>query len=124
VSGRGRRGAREFSAVEPTLPEPLPDSPLTLIAAWMAEAERTCRAATAMTLATVEPGGHPSARMVICRRFDAEAGSFVFYSDSSSRKGTPLAVTPRAALVFYWESLIAVRTPHGAWLSDAAWYSQ
>lgn len=71
----------------------------------MAEAEQTCRAATAMTLATVEPDGHPSARMVICRGFDAEAGSFVFYSDGSSRKGTALAVTPRAALVFYWESL-------------------
>jgi pyridoxamine 5'-phosphate oxidase len=91
--------------LKPTLPEPLPDGPLALIAAWMAEAERACRAATAMTLATVEPDGRPSARMVICRGFDAEAGSFVFYSDGSSRKGTALAVTPRAALVFYWESL-------------------
>jgi pyridoxamine 5'-phosphate oxidase len=91
--------------LKPTLPEPLPASPLALIAAWMTDAEQTCRAPTAMTLATVEPDGHPSARMVICRGFDAEVGFFVFYSDSSSRKGTALAVTPRAALVFYWEAL-------------------
>jgi pyridoxamine 5'-phosphate oxidase len=61
----------------PPLPEPLPDSPLPLVEAWLAEARQTMRNATSMTLATVDPDGRPSARMVICRGFDAKAGWFV-----------------------------------------------
>jgi pyridoxamine 5'-phosphate oxidase len=90
--------------LKPPLPEPLPASPLALIDAWIAEAAQAFRTATAMTLATVDPDGRPSARMVICRGFDAEAGWLVFYSDRDSRKGTALAVTPRAALVFHWDA--------------------
>jgi len=56
-------------------------------------------------LATTDPDGRPSARMVICRGFDAGAGWLVFYSDRPSRKGRALAVHPRAAIVFYWEPL-------------------
>jgi pyridoxamine 5'-phosphate oxidase len=58
-----------------------------------------------MALATVDPDGRPSARMVICRGFDVEAGWFVFYTDRESRKGSALATHPRAALVFYWDAL-------------------
>jgi pyridoxine/pyridoxamine 5'-phosphate oxidase len=43
-----------------------------------------------MTLATVDPDGWPSARMLICRGFDAEAGGLVFYSDRRSRKAQAL----------------------------------
>jgi len=56
-----------------------------------------------MTLATVDPDGRPSARMVICRGFDPAEGWLVFYSDRDSRKGQALARHPRAALVFHWE---------------------
>lgn len=87
------------------LPEPLPDNPLPLAQRWLAEATAAVRGAAAMTLATVDPDGRPSARMVICRRFDANAGFFVFYSDRDSRKGLALANLSRAALVFYWEAL-------------------
>ena len=61
-----------------SLPEPLPDDPLPLIEAWLAEASAASRNATAMTLATVTPDGQPAARMVICRGFDARAGWLVF----------------------------------------------
>lgn len=87
------------------LPEPLPDSPLALVESWLAEAGAVVRNPTAMTLATVDPDGRPSARMVICRGFDAAAGWLVFYTDRESRKGHALAAHPQAALVFYWEAL-------------------
>ena len=89
----------------PPLPEPLPDTPLPLVEAWLAEARQTMRNATSMTLATVDPDGRPSARMVICRGFDAKAGWLVFYTDRDSPKGRALATQPRAALVFHWDAL-------------------
>lgn len=87
------------------LPDPLPDDPLPLVADWLTEAGRSVRNATAMTLATVEPDGRPSARMVICRGFDPAAGWLVFYTDRESPKGRALEAYPRASLVFYWEAL-------------------
>lgn len=62
------------------------------------------RNAHAMTLATVDPDGRPSARMVICRGFDARAGWIVFYTDRESAKGQALDLNPRAALVFNWDA--------------------
>jgi pyridoxamine 5'-phosphate oxidase len=89
--------------MKPALPEPLPDDPLPIVEEWLAEAQGAARNATSMTLATVEPDGRPSARMVICRGFDVRAGWFVFYTDRESRKGQALAACPRAALVFHWD---------------------
>jgi pyridoxamine 5'-phosphate oxidase len=85
-----------------SLPEPLPDDPLPLIEAWLAEASAASRNAAAMTLATVTPDGRPAARMVICRGFDARAGWLVFYTDRESEKGHELTAHPRAAVVFHW----------------------
>jgi pyridoxamine 5'-phosphate oxidase len=86
------------------LPEPLPGDPLPLLSGWIAEAQREIPYATVMTLATVEPDGHPSARMVICRGFDAAAGWLVFYSDRESAKGRALAKQPWASCVFHWDA--------------------
>ena len=90
--------------MKPPLPEPLPDDPLPLVQGWLAEAVESVRNATAMTLATVDPDGRPSARMVICRGFDSQAGWFVFYTDRESPKGRALERHPRAALVFHWDA--------------------
>lgn len=57
-----------------------------------------------MTLATVAPDGRPSARMVLCRGFDARAGWLVFYTDRESAKSRALDLNPRAALVFHWDA--------------------
>ena len=57
-----------------------------------------------MTLATVDPDGRPSARMVICRGIDVRAGWIVFYTDRESAKGKALDVNPYAALVFNWDA--------------------
>lgn len=58
---------------------------------------------TAMTLATVGPGGRPGARTVLLKGFDAEG--FVFYTNTTSRKGRELRDNPNAALCFYWQPL-------------------
>jgi pyridoxamine 5'-phosphate oxidase len=86
------------------LPEPLPDDPLPLLESWLDEARREIHNATAMTLATVDPDGRPSARMTICRGFDPAAGRLVFYTDRQSVKGAALAAHPWAACVFHWDA--------------------
>jgi pyridoxamine 5'-phosphate oxidase len=57
----------------------------------------------AMTLATADVAGRPSARVVLLKGFD-HAG-FVFYTNYQSRKGDELAANPRAALLFFWPEL-------------------
>jgi pyridoxamine 5'-phosphate oxidase len=92
-----------MAQAKPPLPEPLPSDPLPLVADWMADAATRVRNSTSMALATVDPDGRPTARMVICRGFDARAGWLVFYTDRDSDKGAALAAHPRAALIFHWD---------------------
>jgi pyridoxamine 5'-phosphate oxidase len=58
---------------------------------------------TAMTLATADKDGRPSARMVLLKGVD-ERG-FTFFTNYQSRKAQDLLENPQAALVFYWDSL-------------------
>src|SRR5262249_41180916 len=62
-----------------------------------------CAEPTAMTVATATPDGKPSARVVLLKHFDQRG--FVFFTNYESRKGAELAQNPRAALLFYWDSL-------------------
>jgi len=57
----------------------------------------------AMTLATAEPSGIPSARIVLLKGFDKSG--FVFFTNYLSAKGRQLAQNPRASLVFFWPQL-------------------
>lgn len=57
----------------------------------------------AMTLATADADGRPSARMVLLK--GADDRGFVFYTNLESRKGTELDHNPHAALVFHWKSV-------------------
>ena len=54
----------------------------------------------AMTLATADASGRPSARVVLLKGVD-ERG-FLFFTNYDSRKGRELAENPRAALTLYW----------------------
>ena len=55
---------------------------------------------TAMTLATADSEGRPSARTVLLKAHDARG--FVFYTHLDGRKGRDLQANPRAALLFHW----------------------
>jgi pyridoxamine 5'-phosphate oxidase len=57
----------------------------------------------AMTLATADKQGRPSARIVLLKGVDQRG--FVFFTNYESRKGRELTENPEAALVFYWPSL-------------------
>lgn len=57
----------------------------------------------AMTLATADREGRPSARVLLLKGVD-ERG-FVFYTNYESRKAREMEENPRAALVFYWSVL-------------------
>ena len=85
-------------------PATCPADPLELFAAWFAAAEAAKLAnVNAMTLATVDLGGRPSARIVLLKELD-ERG-FVFFTSYESRKARELESSGRAALLFYWQPL-------------------
>ena len=80
------------------------DDPIGKFRSWLEEAARSeLGDATAMTLATADETGRPSARMVLLK--EADADGFVFYTNAESRKGRELDANPRASLVFHWKSL-------------------
>ena len=56
--------------------------------------------ATAMTLATADERGRPSARLVLLKSVDPSG--FVFFTNSDSRKGRELEANPFAALCIHW----------------------
>jgi pyridoxamine 5'-phosphate oxidase len=89
------------------LPDPLPSEPLVVLNQWMAQSwqQRLQPNPNAMVLATTDPDGHPSARVVLCKEIVAQPGYLVFFTNYLSRKGRQLARNPRAAAVIHWDAL-------------------
>jgi pyridoxamine 5'-phosphate oxidase len=89
------------------LPDPLPGEPLVVLNQWMAQSwqQRLQPNPNAMVLATTDPDGHPSARVVLCKEIVAQPGYLVFFTNYLSRKGRQLARNPRAAAVIHWDAL-------------------
>jgi pyridoxamine 5'-phosphate oxidase len=82
----------------------LDDDPVAQFRAWLSHArDAGISFPEAMTLATADAGGRPSARTVLLRGVD-ELG-FVFFTNYGSRKATELAENPNAALTFLWKEL-------------------
>ena len=80
------------------------EDPHLLFEQWYALArDSELNDANAMALATADPSGRPSVRMVLLKGHD-ERG-FVFYTNQDSRKGEEVAANPNAALLFHWKSL-------------------
>lgn len=97
-------GMRRDYEGEALAPENTPDTPLALFEDWLKQATESEGAdANAMTLATVDSEGHPHARIVLLKGFDAQG--FRFYTNYQSQKGNELAHVPNAALVFWWPGL-------------------
>src|SRR5438093_3241416 len=79
-------------------------NPVQQLQKWLQQAiDAELLEPTAMTLATADQRGRPSARVVLLKGLD-ERG-FVFYTNYQSRKARELAANPNAALVFYWAEL-------------------
>ncbi|MDQ2980981.1 MAG: pyridoxamine 5'-phosphate oxidase [Actinomycetota bacterium] len=71
---------------------------------WLGEArEAGLPLPEAMTLATADASGRPSARMLLLK--GADESGFTFFTGYDSRKGRELEVNPRAAIVVYWHPL-------------------
>jgi len=80
------------------------EDPLKQLQQWLDEAMRSeVMEPTAMTLATVNNQGRPSARTVLLKEF-TEAG-VVLYTNYNSRKARQLVIRPFAALVLFWPEL-------------------
>jgi pyridoxamine 5'-phosphate oxidase len=78
--------------------------PIALFNEWFTEArEAGVEVPEAMTLATADADGRPSARMLLLK--GAEERGFTFFTGYESRKGRELDENPHAALVFYWRPL-------------------
>ena len=114
---------------------PPPEDPVRTAAQWLGEAEALGRRnANAMTLASVDAAGRPSARMVLLKEL-APLGYAVFYTNYGSRKASELDATRRAAAVLHWDELgrqlrfegAIVRSPAAesdAYFASRAWRSQ
>lgn len=116
----------------PELPKPLPADPFPTFAAWFAEEKKAGLTPNpdAMSLATIDPDGSPSVRIVLCRGIDAAQGTLTFFTNYLGRKGRALHANPRAALCFHWdhtdrqvrlEGAVSLCTPQE---SDAYFYSR
>ena len=78
--------------------------PFALFDAWFADARASePNDPNAMTVATADGDGRPSARMVLLKGHDARG--FVFYTNLDSRKAGEIAANAHTALLFHWKSL-------------------
>jgi len=133
-----------FLTPEGLLPTPLPDDPMPVAAAWLAEAtERSLQPnPNALVITTVGRETQPTARVVLCKEFVADPGYLVFYTNYQSRKAREIAANSRVGALFHWDGLgrqvriegVAIRSPAeesdayfagrprgsqlGAWASD------
>lgn len=82
----------------------LAESPFKQFENWFNFAvEKKVAEPNAMTLATVNAEGQPSARIVLLKGFDENG--FIFYTNYDSIKGKDMQVNPNIALVFCWLDL-------------------
>ena len=79
-------------------------NPFDLFESWFNNAvKQNILEPNAMTLATANKNGNPSARIVLLKSFDKNC--FVFFKNYHSIKGNQLEKNPNSALVFWWGSL-------------------
>jgi pyridoxamine 5'-phosphate oxidase len=94
---------QEYEA-EPLTEGTIDKDPINQFEKWFAEAlQSELPEPNAMTLATANVDFKPSARIVLLKGI--ENGSFIFFTNYSSRKGKELLWNPYAALLFFWNEL-------------------
>ena len=70
---------------------------------WEDAAKSDIEEYNAMTVASVDDNGRPSARIVLLKGFSDEG--FIFYTNFQSKKGKEILARPQVALVFFWKEL-------------------
>lgn len=81
----------------------IPDDPYVLFERWFQDAQKhEPDYPNAMTIATVDNNGAPSARVVLLRGFDEHG--FQFFTNYQSNKGKALNATQKIEANFYWKS--------------------
>lgn len=94
---------RDYSAHTLEMKEVHPN-PIDQFQQWFDEAlNAEVPEPNAMTLSTASGEGRPSARIVLLKGI--ADGSFIFYTNYNSRKGSELRSNPFAALTFLWHEL-------------------
>ncbi len=79
----------------------LDNSPFRQFDQWMSQAiGAEIQDPTAMILATVGEGGHPSQRTVLLKHFGP--GGFDFFTNTQSRKAKEIAVNEQVSILFPW----------------------
>lgn len=92
----------QYTKNPPLIEADVQRDPFAQFAAWLAEAKAAGMIEpTAMTLATVDADGRPSARVVLMKK--VQDGALHFFSHYHSRKGVALAANPLAAATFWWD---------------------
>ena len=81
----------------------LEPNPIVQFQKWLEQALNVHLEPSAMTLATADKDGRPSARVVLLKGV-SETG-FTFFTNYESWKGRELAENPRAALALYWPEM-------------------
>lgn len=70
---------------------------------WLEAVESKIEEVNAMTLATANAEGFPSARIVLLKCYDRNG--FVFFTNYHSQKGQDIVANPKACLLFFWKEL-------------------
>ena len=84
--------------------EDLTTDPQELFSIWFKEAHLAGESEpNAMALATVSSEGMPSVRMVLLKGL--EEGGYCFYTNYHSQKGIELLQNPKAAILFWWQTI-------------------
>jgi pyridoxamine 5'-phosphate oxidase len=107
------------------------------VAAWLADAtdKAVKRNPDSMAIITSGSDARPSARMVLCKDFQADPGYLVFYTNYNSNKASQIQENPNVSVLFHWDSLgrqvriegQAVRSPDAesdAYFATRDWGSQ
>ncbi len=95
---------RKEYKLQSLLEEDIDPDPIRQFQQWWNEALMSdIEEPNAMTLATSDKKGRPSARIVLLKGLSNEG--FVFFTNYESRKGTELTENPFASLLFFWKEL-------------------
>jgi len=95
---------RKEYKLQSLLEEDIDPDPIRQFQQWWNEALMSdIEEPNAMTLATSDKKGRPSARIVLLKGLSNEG--FVFFTNYESRKGTELSENPFASLLFFWKEL-------------------